>query len=81
MWIDCCDWCSDRSEPSGITYVNGSPVYDTVDAHFHHLTRDNLFAWTYGACLWKCHSADDPELAKLKALFVLLDHFIYGDDE
>ena len=56
-------------------------MYDTVDAHFHHLTRDNLFAWTYGACLWKCHSADDPELAKLKALFVLLDHFIYGDDE
>ena len=30
--------------------------------------------------MW-CQSADDPELAKLKEPFALLDHFIYGDDE
>ena len=60
---------------------DGNSVYDNVDAHFHHLIRDDWWVWTYGARLWKCQSADDPELAKLKALFVLLDRFIHGDDE
>ena len=66
---------------SHMSMDDGNQVYDNVDAHFHHLTRDDWWVWTYGARLWKCQSADDPELAKLKALFALLDHFIYGEHE
>ena len=66
---------------SHMSMDDGNQVYNNVDAHFHHLTRDDWWVWTYGARLWKCQSADDPELAKLKALFVLLNEFIYGDDE
>ena len=52
-----------------------------MDAHFHHLTRSDWFTWTYGARLWKSQSADDQELAKLRALFVLLDNVINDEDE
>jgi hypothetical protein len=47
-------------------------VYD-VDAHFHHLTRDDWFTWMYGAKLWKAKSADDPELQKLRRLFEAME--------
>jgi hypothetical protein len=63
---------------SHMSIPDGNFVYD-VDAHFHHLTRHDWFTWTYGARLWKARSADDPELAKLHALCVLLDRFIYLD--
>ena len=43
-------------------------LYD-IDTHFHHLTRDDWFAWTYGAKLWKAKYVHDKELQKLSALF------------
>jgi hypothetical protein len=69
-------------EPMGphMSMDDGNFVYD-VDAHFHHLTRDDWFQWTFGARLNKAKSADDPELAKLHTLFVLLDRAIYGENE
>jgi hypothetical protein len=69
-------------EPIGPHMSTGdcNGVYD-VDAHFHHLTRSDWFTWTYGARLWKSQSADDQELAKLRALFVLLDNVINDEDE
>ena len=54
---------------SHMSMDDGNPACDNVDAHFHHLACDYGWVWTYGARLWKCQSADDPELAKLKALF------------
>jgi hypothetical protein len=53
-------------------------VYD-VDSHFHHIGRSDWFLWTYGARLWKAKTADDPELAKLRALFKMLSS-IDGED-
>jgi hypothetical protein len=69
-----------EQEPIGshMSVPDGNMVYD-VDAHFHHLTRDDWFTWTYGARLWKARSADDPELAKLHALCVRLDSLIYSE--
>jgi hypothetical protein len=62
-----------------IDYDDGGTMYD-VDAHFVHLMReDGRYAWRYGALLWKARSAEDPELAKLHALWALLGRFIYMD--
>ena len=53
---------------------DGDSVYD-VDAHFHHITRDDWFIWMYGSKLWKAKTVNDPELMKLQALFrSLSDH-------
>jgi hypothetical protein len=54
-------------------------VHD-VNTHFHHLIRGDWFMWTYGALLWKAKTADDPELAKLHALFQMLEGVIGEDD-
>jgi hypothetical protein len=54
--------------PSPMACDEGNTVYD-VDAHFHHLTRDDWFMWQYGAKLWKAQRVTDPELQKLSALF------------
>jgi hypothetical protein len=67
-------------EPIGSQMCDENMVYD-VDAHFHHLTRSDWYTWTYGARLWKSQSANSPEIAKLRALFVLLEHVINGENE
>jgi len=49
-----------------------------VDVHFHvvgHPQYTNWVVWMYGARLWRAQTTDDPELAKLRALFKTL-----GDD-
>jgi hypothetical protein len=61
-----------------IDYDDGGGMYD-VDAHFVHLMREDWYAWRYGAHLWKAGSAEDPELAKLHALWALLERFMYLD--
>ncbi|MEI6371971.1 MAG: hypothetical protein WCO49_20035 [Nostocales cyanobacterium ELA608] len=52
-------------------------VYD-VDAHLHHLTRDDWVTWMYGAKLWKATSVNNPELIKVKQLFSLLQAAVDG---
>jgi hypothetical protein len=59
---------------------DGNSVYD-VDAHFHHIARDDWFAWMYGAKLWKAARVSDPELQKLSSLFVSLTKEAEGFDE
>ena len=54
-------------------------VHD-VDSHYHHLIGGDWFMWTYGARLWKAQTADDPELAKLHALFKMLEGVIGEED-
>jgi len=69
-------------EPAGehMSCPGGNQVF-AVDAHFHHLTSDNWFAWMYGAKLWTAQSADDAELQKLQHLFTRLRLEAYGAEE
>ena len=68
----------DHVRPIGnhMSMDNGISPYD-VDAHFLHIRHTDWCSWTYGSYLWKAESVDNPELAKLHALFVLMDQFIY----
>ena len=50
-----------------------NPVYD-VDCHFNSLARQDWFCWSYGSRLWRAKSASNPELAKLVALFKVLEN-------
>lgn len=56
------------------------PVHD-VDAHFHHITRDDWYMWTYGAKLRKAKTVNDPELHKLQILFHSLSEAANPDED
>jgi hypothetical protein len=57
-------------KPVQVPHRPACAVYEDMDAHFHHLTRDDWVLWTYCAWLWKeplC--ATDQDLQKLAAFF------------
>ena len=59
---------------------DGNRLYD-VDAHFHHLARDDWVIWMYGAKLWKGKAVTEPELMKLQALFYTLVRAAEAEEE
>lgn len=81
-------WSTFKNENRQHICLNGSENYSygactwDDDSHFSHFSSKDDWVWfTYGSKLWKAESVNDPELQKLKSLFLILSKDIDDSEE